>query len=106
MTRTVVDGQTITTNNRERELVTIWDVPEPDRNDFDYLDEADAETPRFFRFRDSWWDAHEFVVAPDSLKARGWDGVMTTSYWDAIVLRYFDRDGYELEGVVVGHATW
>jgi hypothetical protein len=28
------------------------------------------------------------------------------AFIDAVLLRYFDRDGYELEGVVVGHATW
>lgn len=102
MTRTVIDGQTITTNNRERELFALDQLSTDQQGEFDYIEGDDRFTPRLFRFRDSWWDTHEFERAPDSLKARGWDGVMATSYWDAVVLRYFDRDGY----VVVGHATW
>lgn len=96
----------ITTNNRERDLVALADLPSDEAADFDYIEGEDQYSPRLFRFRDSWWDSHEFERAPDEYKALGWDGVMGTSYFDAVVLRYFDRDGNELEGVVVGHATW
>lgn len=98
----------ITSNYRVRPLVSWDELPERDRADFSYVEdnEWDRDTARFFRFRGSWWDSHEFQVAPDSYRARGWDGVMATSYFAAVLLRYFDRDGYELEGVVVGRATW
>jgi hypothetical protein len=42
------------------------------------------------------------MTAPDSLKKLGWDGFNSDSYWSGLAFRYFDRDGYELDGVIIG----
>lgn len=97
---------TVTTNNRERELKSWHDLPEEDRADFDYVtDEEERNSPRFVRFRDYWLDTSDTEgLAPHRLRALGWDTYLTTSFFDGIVFRHFDRDGYELgDTVIVGH---
>lgn len=74
----------------------------------DYLtDECEQWTPRFFEYRGSWYDSHEFERAGDNLRALGFDGVQRESAFSAVALRYFDIDGYEYgDGVVVGYVHW
>lgn len=67
----------------------------------------DQWTPRFFNYRGSWYDTHEFEVAPLEVKVLGYDGVQTESYFSAVVVSYFDRDGYELQDeIIVGYIHW
>ncbi len=97
----------ITCNNKPRTLHTYLDLTEAERADFDYIEGDDHYTPRLFKYRGSWYDYYEFEVASDSFKAKGFDGVQAQSYFDAIIVRYFDREGCEYDGeIVVGHAHW
>lgn len=97
----------ITTNNHERPLLAYYELTEKQRRDVDYMGALDESNPdhltdRFFIFRGSTWDTHEFERASgEDLKA--WHGVQGTSYFDAVVLRFKDGD---FGGVVVGHASW
>lgn len=95
-------------DNRPRDLVMWHDVPEDERHWFDYVtSDEDRGTFRFFCFRGSWYDANEFEVAPARFKRLGFDGIQTSSYFDAVILRYFDRDGYAYDDqVVVGYVFW
>lgn len=103
---------TITTNNRERPLLTYEQLPVSARDMFDYMLDArgvpseDSYTPRFVRAYGSYYDTLESVPAPDSYRARGWNTVMTESAFHALVFRWFDADGYALDGVVVGWTQW
>lgn len=97
----------ITCNNKPRTLHTYLDLPEAERADFDYIEEDDRHATRLFKYRGSWYDYYEFEVASDTFKAEGFDGMQAQSYFDAIIVRYFDKDGYEYDGeIVVGHAHW
>lgn len=61
----------------------------------------------FFNYRGSWYDMREFERAPDAYKAHGWDAVQTESYFSAVVITYWDYDGYELDDeVIVGYVHW
>ena len=108
----VVNGSTyhLTSNFHERDLLGWFELTPEQRADVDYVDYAEADsdgyTPRFFTYRGSTYDVREFTVAGDGVKALGFDAVQASSYWDAIVIRYFDREGYALEGIVVGHLHW
>ena len=93
----------ITTNNHVRELVSFNELPKAVQSDFDYVDEEDRFSPRFVRYREDWYDTSDVMIAPDSIKALGWDGFNSDSHWSGMVYRYFDRDGYELDGVVIGY---
>lgn len=75
---------TITTNNRVRPFVD---------------DDNTTVT-----FRGEPLDISEAQIAPDDFKALGYDGVIPTSMWDGIAVRYFDRYGDQFDdGVVIGH---
>ena len=111
----------ITSNYRVHELKSLSELPESEREFFDYVN--DNSERRFFRAYGSWYDASEFtyiaqpntrtepfytgLVAPEGSPLTKWQGVQTQSVWDAIVIRYPD-DGYgpDTEYVIVGHATW
>lgn len=100
----------ITTNNHARELFMGSELPkEVVERDFDYLgpyEESNEEMCqlRFFKFRNSWWDAFEFEAIRDVKNPiwKKWHGVQTQSVWDAVVIRYTE----DYDAVVVGHATW
>lgn len=95
-----------TTNERERTLYTYRDLPQNAREDFDYMvdrypDEQDS--PRFVKAYGSWYDTDDTEgLAPDDLRSHGWSTYLTDSFFSGIVFRHFDRDGEQLEGVVVG----
>jgi hypothetical protein len=64
---------------------------------------------RFFEYRGSWYDSQEFEAASHDIKRMGFDGIQTSSYFDAVILQYFDRDGNpydDYNSVVVAHIHW
>lgn len=100
---------TIKCNNIPRELHSYGDIPEPERHYFDYIEESEHFDMRFFNYRGSWYDYYEFERTGNELAALGFDGVQGESYFSAVVIRYFDRDGnaYDYgDSVVVGYAHW
>ena len=90
----------IVTNNHERPLINWEELTDKEREWFDYPSAPDS---LFFRYRGEVYDFYDMPIAPDSLKALGWDGALADTVWTAIVVRYFGRDGHTLDGVVVGY---
>lgn len=108
-----VDGATyyVKCNWQTRELLSIAELPTGVfESEFSYIGtvtDDDMYTPRFFNYRGSWYDTAEFETAPTRIKALGFDGYQTESYFSAVGLAYFDRDGYEFDGaVIVGYVHW
>mgnify|MGYP003439476254 CR=1 FL=1 len=103
----------ITTNNAPRPLVSGCDVPAKIMDsEFDYVDDDDKYSERFFCYRGSWYDLHEFVRIRPRADAVGfehgvdadsplasWHAIQTDSYFSAIVIRLADDDR-----VIVGRA--
>lgn len=79
----------IFTDNKPRPLFTLADLSAEEQARFDYIKEAEAYDPRFFNYKDYWYDAHEFTRVPDSLKP--WDGVHGDSYFSGILVRFCGR---------------
>lgn len=111
-----MDAMTIKTNNKPRALVSLAQLPDGVHAEwFDYVDAAELagtgedHSPRFFCYRGSWYDSAEFELAPADIRRHGFDGVQTESYFSAVLLRYFDREGNLIDdgdSVVVGYAHW
>lgn len=59
-----------------------------------------------FEYRGELYAIEEFQVAPDWLKAKGFDAWQPESAFSAVAIQYFDKEGYEREGVVVAHVHW
>lgn len=109
---------TIKTNGQARELVSWNDLPEKARQDFDYVEEEERWSLRFFEYRGAWYDtgdcqvihvnrpdgtftggAFGVNVMPDSPFA-SWQGIFSESFFSAVLFRYVDTN---FESVVVGY---
>jgi len=107
---------TIKTNGHPRELMMLAELPESVvRHDFSYMAEDwdnksdECYTKRFFEYRGAWYDTHEFQMAPDALRERGWYGAQPESYFSAVLIKYpfeWDSITVDYDSVVVGYAHW
>ena len=62
-----------------------------------------TDVPTFFRYRGWVYDLSDIPIAPDSLRALGWDGAASDSFFSGIVVRYFAADGEFMDDhIIVG----
>lgn len=92
------DTYTIVTNHVPRWLSTFDEIPAGEQHWFDYVDEDERDNPRFFQYREAWYDVNEFTYVGPSILA-GWDGYQSDSYFSGVLVRYADSN---MESVVVG----
>lgn len=101
----------VTTNNVPRDVIDAWQLSATERVEFDYLNweaiEAGSDSASFFRYKGQLHDLGEFQTThatpwgdASGLRAAGWDGYRSDSFFSALVVRFVD-DG---ERVVVGLA--
>ena len=96
----------ITTNNHQRALVCIADLPAKAQADFDYVMGDDRYTARLVNYRGAWYDVHDtqairtrpdhpmgwaMVVAEDSPLA-DWHSIISETYFSGIVFRLVGDD--------------
>lgn len=77
------------TNNIPRPLLEASQLTPAERATVDYL-EDDATV---FRYRGDIIALDDIMVAPDDLKAEGYDGYAAWSIGNGIAVRFFDREG-------------
>lgn len=100
-------GIKVTTNNHPRELRSLAELPSKDAEWFDYMEGEDAYSPRLVRYCGSWYDVSDSEALHDKpefgarhgLRAAGWHGITTESYFSGVLFRYADE---RCETVVVG----
>lgn len=90
----------ILTNFHPRELVEYRELPESARDDFDYLEPDQHCIPRFVKYKGGWIDTLDAMRCPSDLGGGYWHGILSCTYFDAIVWRFTD----DREHVIVGHA--
>lgn len=96
------EGFTIKTNNIPRELVSWFDMPADEAQEwFSYVDEDERYSPRFVQYRGSWYDVNDFestrsLGTPHPFKV--WDGYQSESFFSGILVRYVDS---QCESVIV-----
>lgn len=94
----------ITTNNKPRELVSFFDLPEKAQSDFDYVEECDRYSARFVQYRKSWYDVHDTqMITVDNGRPMGWTMLVDKNdpmaNWDSIVSEtYFSGVLFKLVG--------
>jgi hypothetical protein len=88
----------IKTNGHRIDMVCFSELPPAAAADFDYVEECDKYSPRFFRYRGCWYDSNEFMrvpkdsAAPDGIGAlAGFDGYQSDSYFSGIAIKYTDN---------------
>lgn len=105
----------IISNNKPRSIVYGYELSEKEYADFDYIGEYgsdDMQMAQFIRYKGELYYLNDFVVIQKagnnsssfchtdfdgSLK--GWDGILTDSYFSGIVIKWADND---FESVIVG----
>lgn len=101
----------ITTNNVPRPVIEGWELTDKERQEFDYLDwsaiDQGEDSASFLRYRGRLYDLHEFDRVSGGYfdgVLEGWDGILTDSFFSAVVVRYvLDNPDYsDHEYVVVG----
>lgn len=96
----------ITSNYHVREAISGSVLPETIRKQFDYISDEEWEWHDFVKYRGEWYDLNDVERAPDNLRAMGWDDFVSDSFWSGIAFRYFDKEGHNLDGVIVGSVYW
>ena len=95
---------TIKTNNRPRDLQTIWDFSIPQqvkiRKQFDYYSEEELEELTLFSYRDTIYNLNDFMRMEGSnpLKEQGWEGYSSDTYFSGVCVRFTEDN----EQVIVG----
>lgn len=89
---------TIVTNHQPRLMLYGYDLTAKERSDFDYLTDDEVSTGDFVRYGGQVYHLDDVEIAPDSLKALGWDGYVPAFYFAGVCFRYFDTDGSPLDG--------
>ena len=95
-------GVTVITNNHHYELVAYYALPTKVREQFDYLADNEDEqySPRFFNYRDYWYDANQFTVNTDANLP--YAGTQADSYWSGLAIRYTN----DYDTVQVARLSW
>jgi hypothetical protein len=89
----------VTSNYQARQLVCFYDLPKKWQSEFNYTDEDDKYSPRFFHYRGWFYDTHEFMrVESDMPFSNYWHGYQSDSFFSGVVIRYCN----DYESVVVG----
>ena len=77
----------IITNNHQRQMACLAELPDNVRADFDYVeDEFDA---RFVQYKGAWYDVYDSQacgVGFDQFK--GWDGIVSETFFSGVLFRF------------------
>ena len=85
----------VITNRVPRPMLSFCDLSMNERTDMiDTYGQEDAETGKYFIYKEHTYSLSEFQTTLKTpwgdfpeLRAAGWDGVLGTSYFDAIVIK-------------------
>jgi len=77
------------TANREIvDLITLEDLTERERADFDYVDaESEGGELRLFRYLGAVYDLNEFMRPTDPAVAAEWHGFQADTYFSGVVVK-------------------
>jgi hypothetical protein len=78
---------TIRTNNVPRDLLDWSDLTNKEQAEFDYIDDPQYATQRFFRYRGWTYDVQEFMSANGNNALMGWDGYSSDSYFSGVLIK-------------------
>ena len=90
----------IITNNCPRPIIYGFELPEKEKQEFDYLDDIDVA--QFFRYRGRAYDLGEFQRITETMKNchgfSGWHAFQGDSFFSGVVIKYM----HDCESVVIG----
>jgi hypothetical protein len=102
----------IITNNHQRQMACLAELPDNVRADFDYVNEDERYCPRFVQYKGHWYDVYDaqvitrearypmgwaMAVTEDSPLA-SWDGIVSETFFSGVLFRFVVAD----DEVIVG----
>tara|TARA_R110000751_G_scaffold67435_1_gene137687 strand:- start:1554 stop:1871 length:318 start_codon:yes stop_codon:yes gene_type:complete len=90
--------ENIKSNGIARETVSLSDLPESARGDFDYIDSEEEFTPRLVQYRGVWYDVFDSQVNRNhggftsQPFPKYWDGYVSDSFFSAVLFHFKDED--------------
>jgi hypothetical protein len=87
----------IITNNHQRQMACLAELPDNVRADFDYVNEDERYCPRFVQYKGHWYDVYDTQVLEQSrlppgplfkLAAGGWDGIVSETFFSGVLFRF------------------
>lgn len=82
----------IITNNKPRQMVYGYELPDSAKSDFDYLDPSEFEMHDFAKYKGNYYDVSEFMRVPDASAFAGWDGYSNDSYFSGVLIKMVDSE--------------
>lgn len=83
----------ITTNNARRELLALFQLPEKDRLEFDYVKGDDIYCNRFVKYKGVWYDVQDtMAVLPERYPCmqpfKGWDSYIDETFFSGVLFKW------------------
>jgi hypothetical protein len=81
----------IITNNHQRQMACLAELPDNVRADFDYVNEDERYCPRFVRYLGHWYDVldAQFITRElGSDQFKGWDGIVSETFFSGVLFRF------------------
>ena len=98
---------TFTTNHHPRPIIDGWELAPTERQSFDYIDwpavERGEDSASFVRYQGELIDLGDVMRAGEDMRALGWDGFNSDSFFSGLAFRYMDVDGDQC--VIVARVT-
>lgn len=88
----------IKTNNVPRHIIYGFELPENQREEFDYLSDDEYADAEFFKYKGNYYGIGEFMRCESELKQQGWYGYRSDSFFSGVVIK-LSSDG---DSVIVG----
>ena len=78
----------IVTDHKWKNFLYGYELTEKEKKEFDYMSEQEIEYGNFFRYCGQVYSLFEFLVTmPEELKASGWHGFASDSYFSGIAVK-------------------
>jgi hypothetical protein len=94
----------ILTNHHRRELLSWDELPEQERERFDYVTGEDRWSPRFVHYRGSWVDVSDMDGSAWSIgvpeEFRDWAAYASDSFFSGVLVKFPDLP--DCDTVVIG----
>lgn len=88
----------VISNYHYRDLLCWYDLPESEREDFDYVEEEERVSLRFFKYRGVWYDSYEFYAEVPPNIPGSWNAFQSDTFFSGVLIRFSN----DFEQVVPG----
>jgi len=85
----------IITNNHQRQMACLAELPDNVRADFDYVNEDERYCPRFVQYKGHWYDVYDSQSITRELgfdQFKGWDGIVSETFFSGVLFRLVGDD--------------